>query len=197
MNHVPQRRRIRHANLIVTVLLAAGLVVAAPVAARVAVDPSTLNPPIADFVNPVCGWAGNQVICSTDRTFDVIDAETGIVCDGQDLLETSHRHVFGQRLYNAQLDLVEIRFVEDIEGELFIQDGGSVRWTGTDRGVQTLSVPGDRDTGVLTNSGAWLHFYPTGGGSIALSGRTTESFDTGESFAVGNLPDFDFCALVS
>lgn len=197
MIHLPRRRRIGHAALVVTTLLAAGLAVAAPVAARTAVDPSTLNPPIPETSNPVCGWSGKQVICSTDRTFDVVDSGTGIVCGEDEVLESSHRHVFGQRLYDAQLNLVEIRFVEDIEGVLFIPDGGSIRWTGTDRGVQKLSVPGDRGTGVLTNSGTNIHLFPTGGGSIALAGRTSESFDTGDFFAVGNNPDISLCALLS
>jgi hypothetical protein len=196
MLHLPRRRRIRHAALIVAMLLVAGLAVAAPVAARTIVDPSTLNPPIPPTSNPVCGWSGDQVICSSDRTFSVVDSETGIVCDGNEVLESSDRHVFGQRLYNANLDLVEIRFVEEIDGSLFVPGGASIHWTGTDRGVQQLSVPGDRSTGVLVNSGAGIHLYPAGGGSIALSGRTTESFDTGDFFSVGNDPDFSFCALL-
>jgi hypothetical protein len=188
---------VRRIGLVVTVASTVAMAVAVPVEARSWVDPATLNPPIPDFVNPHCGWSGGQVICSVDRTFTITDAPTGILCDGGELLESSDRHVFGQRFYNADLYLTELRFLEQIEGVLYIPGVGSVRWTGTDTGIQTLSVPGDRSTGIGINSGANLHFYPSGGGSIVLAGRTTENFDTGDFFATGSNPQFDLCALLA
>jgi hypothetical protein len=196
MQHLPRWRRIRHASLTFAALLVA-LALAAPVAARTMVDPSTLNPPIPTTSNPICGWSGKQVICSSDRTFSVVDAGTGIFCGGDEVLESSDRHVFGNRFFDANLELNEVRFLEQIDGYLFIPDGGSIHWTGTDYGVQKLSVPGDRSTGVITNSGANIHLYPADGGSIALSGRTTESFDTGDFFSVGNNPDVHLCDLLA
>jgi len=188
---------VRRIGLVVTVASTVAMAVAAPVQARSWVDPATLHPPIPDFVNPHCGWSGGQVICSVDRTFTVTGSPTGILCDGGEVLESSDRRVFGQRFYNADLYLTELRFLEQIEGVLYIPGVGSVRWTGTDTGIQTLSVPGDRSTGNLVNSGAGIHLYPSEGGSIVLAGRTTESFDTGAFFATGSNPQFDLCALLS
>ena len=189
--------RIPRSVLILTAVISAVMALVAPAAARESVDPSSLNPQLPGFLNPECGWAGEGVICAVDRTFTVTDAPTGIFCDGPEVLESSDRHVFGQRFYDADLDLVELRFTEQIEGVLFVPEGGSVRWTGTDHGVQTLTVPGDRGTGVLTNSGANIHLYPEDGRSIALAGRTTENLDTGDFFAVGNPASADFCDLLS
>ena len=70
-------------------------------------------------------------------------------------------------------------------------------WTGTDFGVRKLSIPGDRSTGTGTSGGAYIHLYPSDGGSIPLSGRTTENFDTGDFSLVGRELNFsfDFCDL--
>lgn len=197
MIRLPRQREFRHASVLVTILIA-GLAAAAPVAAaRPIIDPGTVNPPIPLTSNPRCAWTGQDAMCLTDRTFDVVEAATGIFCGGDEVLEDSHRHVFGRRLYDAQLDLVETRFLEEIDGSLYIPDRGSVRWTGTDYGVQTLSVPGDRSTGIGWNGGAYIHLYPADGGSITLAGRTIENFDTGSFFQVGSSPDFDLCALLA
>ena len=189
--------RIPRSVLILAAVISAVMGLAAPVAARESVDPGSLNPPLPGFLNPHCGWAGGGVICAVDRTLTVTDAPTGIFCAGAELLESSDRHVFGQRFYDVDLNLVELRFREQIEGMLFIPNGASVRWTGTDTGVQTLTVPGDRSTGVLTNSGANIHLYPADGRSIALAGRTTENLDTGDFFTVGNNASVDFCELLT
>ena len=193
----PLRRRIRHASLVVTTLFAASLAVAAPAAARSTIDPSTVNPPIPLTSNPRCGWTGQDAMCLTDRTFDVVGAATGIFCGDAEVLEDSHRHVTGQRRYNSDLDLIQTRFLEQIDGYLYVPDVGSIRWTGNDYGVQTLSVPGDRSTGIGWNGGAGIHLYPAAGGSITLAGRTIENFDTGSFFQVGSSPEFDLCALLA
>ena len=186
--------RLRRVGLVVIGVLTCATSLTMPVAAREAVDPSTLNPPLPDSTNPQCGWSGRQVICAYAFSFTVTDAPTGIFCEGGELLESSDRSVAGQRIYDAHLDLTERRFRERIEGVLYVAEtGASVRWTGTDTGIQVLSVPGDRSTGVLTSSGANIHLSLQDGGSISLAGRTTEDFDTGDFRSVGADTGFDFC----
>ena len=176
------------------VLLATAALVA-PVAARESVDPSTLNPPPAEFKNPVCAWSGQQVVCTMDYQRTVRDEPTGIQCEGGELIESSDRHNIERRVFDANLDVVQNRAFEWIEGTLFVRETGtSVRWTGTDGGVAIYSVPGDRSSGVTTNEGAGIHLYLNDGRSISLAGRTVENLDTGEFSIVGAASKgFDLC----
>jgi hypothetical protein len=186
-------RRRRVGLAIVGVLISASSL-AQPVAAQETVDPGTLNPPPPDFINPQCGWSGQQVICSFGYSFTVTDAQTGIFCSGGEVLESSNRSLAGQRLYDADLNLTVRRFRERIDGVLYVAETGeSVRWTGTDTGIEVLSVPGDRSTGVRTNSGANIHLYLNDGGSVSLAGRTIENLDTGDFHAVGANTSYDLC----
>lgn len=186
--------RLRRFGLALFSVLISATSLASPVAARDAVDPSTLNPPPPDYINAQCAWAGDQVICAYAYSIKVTYAPTGIICDGGEMIETSDRSVAGQRFYNADLNLTERRFREWIDGRLYVAEtGASVRWTGTDNGIQVLSVPGDRSTGVLTSSGAGIHLYLNDGRSISLAGRATENFDTGEYHAVGANTSYDLC----
>jgi hypothetical protein len=130
--------------------------------------------------------------------FTVTDAQTGIFCNGGELLESSDRSVAGQRVYDTDLNLTERRFRERIDGVLYVAEtGASVRWTGTDTGIQVMTVPGDRSTGVLTSSGAFIHLCLNDGRSISLAGRVTEDFDSGESRVVGANTAFDLCDALS
>jgi hypothetical protein len=187
--------RLSRLGIAVAGVLISASSLALPVAAREAVDPSTLNPPPPAYINAECGWSGGQVICSYAYTITVTDAHTGIFCDGGELLETdSARSVFGQRVYDADLNLVERKFRERIEGVLYVAEtGASVRWTGTDTGRQVLSVPGDRSTGVLTSSGAGIHLYLNDGRSVSLAGRAIEYLDTGDYHSVGANTSYDLC----
>lgn len=196
MHHTITRPRRLGLALVGVLISAASL--AMPVAAREAVDPSTLNPPPPDFINAQCGWSGQQVLCSFAYSFTVNATHTGIFCEGGEMLETSDRSVSGQRLYDANLDLIVRRFRERIDGVLYVAEtGASVRWTGTDTGIEVLSVPGDRSTGVRTNSGANIHLYLNDGRSISLAGRTIENLDTGDFHTVGANTSFDLCDALS
>src|SRR3954468_14463938 len=86
---------------IATLALTGVLAVPIPAVARDAVDPATLTPAPNPAANPVCGWSGGQVQCLSDLRFTVTDAETGIFCDGGQLLESSDRHTQTHRFYNA------------------------------------------------------------------------------------------------
>ncbi|HEX5827765.1 MAG TPA: hypothetical protein VFY23_09615 [Candidatus Limnocylindrales bacterium] len=181
-------------GLVVAGVLISASSLALPVAAQEAIDPGTLNPPPPDFINPECGWAGQQVICSFGYEFTVTDATTGIFCGGGEVLESSDRSVTGQRLYDDDLNMTGRRFRERIDGVLYVAEtGASVRWTGTDTGIEVLSVPGDRSTGVRTNSGAIIHLYLDDGGSVALAGRAIEDLDTGDLQVVGANTTYDLC----
>jgi hypothetical protein len=193
------RRRTRRAVATLTATLVAALVLATPVAARVSVDPGSLNPPPPEFINPQCGWSGRQVVCAFDYTFDAVDVPTGVVCDGNELLETTNRHVFGHRYYDSDLNIVGRDFAERIDGVLYDPvTRVSIHWTGHDQGFETYSVPGDRSTGTLTNTGAGIRVDLDSGRSYVLfAGRSVENFDTGEFDWMGSHPDFGFCEAIA
>lgn len=180
-------------------VLIAATSLATPVAAREAVDPSTLNPPPPPFANAVCGWSGAQVICSRDYRFEVRDAPTGVICDGHELFESSDRHVFGHSYYDANLNLTRRDLAERIEGILYDSvTGVSVRWTGYDQTFNRLSVPGDLGTGTGMNVGAVIHMYLDDGRSYVLfAGREWSNADTGDYLQVGSLSSFEFCAGIA
>jgi len=191
--------RLGRLGLAIAGVLISATSLALPVAAREAVDPGTLNPPPPGFINAECGWSGQQVICAFDYAFHVVDSPTGVVCDGHELLETTDRHVFGRRYYDADLNLVKRDFAERIDGVLYDpQTGVSVHWTGRDQGFETFSVPGDRSTGTRMNTGAIIHVYLDSGRSYMLfAGRTFENVDTGDFEMMGSHPNFDFCAAIA
>jgi hypothetical protein len=191
---------LRRLGLAVAGALVCASSLALPVAAREAVDPSTLNPPPPDFINAQCGWSGQGVTCSFDYRFSVIDAETGIVCDtGHELFETSERHVFGHRYYDSNLNLVKRFAAERIDG--IVYDGVTgvpVRWTGYDQGTELLSVPGDRSTGIRYNEGAIIHIYLDSGRSYMLfGGRSVENVDDGTYEEVGSHATLEFCGGIA
>ena len=190
--------RLRTLGLAVVGVLISATSLAMPVAAREPVDPSTLNPPPPDFINAQCGWSGRQVICSFAYSISSIDVPTGIFCDGGEMLETRNHSLAGQRLYDSSLNLTVRRFREQIDGVLYVAEtGASVHWTGTDTGIEVLSLPGDRSSGVRTNSGANIHLYLNDGRSISLAGRTTENLDSGDFHVVGANTSFDLCSALS
>ena len=195
---VQHAHALRTRSALVLAVVAGALALPGPVTAREAVDPASLTPPINPAANPTCGWAGSQVICSSDIRFTVTDAPTGIVCDGGELLESSERHTSTLRFFNADLLLTKRQFQERIDGILYVAETGElVRWTGTDTGIQRLSVPGDPGSGTLVNSGAIIHLQLENGRSISIAGRTIEDFDSGDVAQVGHSPQIDFCDLIA
>ena len=188
--------RLRRALVLAAV--AGALALPLPVAAREVVDPASLTPPINPAANPTCGWAGSQVICSSELRFTVTDAPTGIVCYGGELLESSERHTSTLRFYDADLLLVKHQFQERIDGILYVAETGElVRWTGTDTGIQRLAVPGDPGTGTLVNSGAIIHLHLADGRSISIAGRTIEDLETGDVVLRGHNPGVHICDLIA
>jgi hypothetical protein len=197
LHHAP--RAIRTRTIAVTLTLAALACIPLPVAARETVDPATLTPAPNPAANPICGWSGSQVICRSELRFTVTAAETGIFCDGGQLLESSERHTRTTRTYNSDLLLTKRVTQEWIEGVLYVAETGEqVRWTGTDSGIATLRVPGDTGTGTFVNVGAIIHLYPAAGPSISLAGRIVEDLDAGTVVAAGGVRrGVDFCDVIA
>lgn len=189
----------RRLGLVIGVAMTVAFGLASPVAARVWMDPGTLNPPPPAFVNPQCAWSGLKVVCAFDYTSAVVDAPTGVVCEGDELLETTDRHVFGHRYYDAELNLIERNFSERIDGVLYDPETGvAVHWTGYDQTFETFSVPGDRSTGTRMDTGALIHVHLDSGRSyVLIAGRSFENVDTGAFESMGSHPNFDFCAAIA
>ena len=197
MLHSFVRRVARLATILAGTALCAGSLVT-PVAAREAVDPALLNPPLPWYVDPVCGWSGQEVICASDDRFQVVDVPTGVICDGHELLETSARRVIARRYYDSDLNLVRRDITERIDGILYDPvTGVSVRWTGYNHGSSTFSVPGDPGTGTRIDVGAGIHVYLEDGRSYSLAaGRWFENVDT-EEFSFTGTDTVDFCAAIA
>ena len=184
----------RVAFAVVGVVLSSAALVPA-VAARESVDPGTLNPPPADFKNPVCASSGEQVVLQDGlRARRPGTNRRGSPATAERCSSRCDRHNTELRFFDANLDITENRAHEWIDGILFVPEtGASVRWTGTDSGTNVYSVPGDRSTGVATNQGAGIHLYLKDGRSISLAGRTIEDLDTGDFRQVGSSRGYDLC----
>jgi len=149
-------------GLVLTVALAA------PASARTRVDPSTLNSaPPASF-NAVCFRDGSHIRC--DLAFsdpDVVDASSGIVCDGTELLVSQSRSVVGKRFYDADGNLLQRHFRESLDGTFSNPDTGlGALWTQHDTVISNLAVPGDTATGTEAVSGLDSRVWLPGGGTI-------------------------------
>jgi hypothetical protein len=141
---------------------------ATPASARTPVDPSTLNPaPPAEF-NPVCFRDGSHITC--DIAFsdpDVVDAPSGIICDGTELLDSHSRSVVGKRTYDADGNLLQRHFRESLDGTFLNPDTGLVAlWTQHDTVINNLAVPGDTSTGTDALSGLESRVWLPDGGTI-------------------------------
>ena len=177
-------RRFSGLILAVTGGLVLTAALAAPASARTPVDPSTLNPaPPASF-NAVCFSDGSHITC--DLAFsdpDIVDAPSGIVCDGTELLVSQSRAVVGKRTYDADGNLLQRHFRESLDGTFRNPDTGRVAlWTQHDTVVDNLAVPGDLNTGTESVSGlltrVWL---PDGGTILSDTGRVVVDVATGET----------------
>ena len=131
-------------------------------------DPSTLNPAPEPRFNAVCFLDGSHITC--DLAFsdpDIVDAPSGLVCDGTELLISQSRAVVGKRTYDADGNLLQRHFRESLDGTFRNPDTGGVAfWTQDDTTVHNLAVPGDAATGTEHISGLTFRVWLPGGGTI-------------------------------
>ena len=188
-------RRFSRLILAVTGGLVLTVALAAPASARTPVDPSTLNPPPPPEFNPVCFVDGSHITC--DIAFsdpDVVDAPSGIVCDGTELLISFSRSVVGKRTYDADGNLLQRHFREYFDNGTFSNpDTGLVAlWTQHDTVIHNLAVPGDFATGTESLRGlesrVWL---PDGGTILTDAGRLVFDAVSGEAVKVSAHHPFD------
>jgi hypothetical protein len=161
----------RFGRLILAVMggLVLAVALAAPASARTPVDPSTLNPPPPAEFNPVCFVDGSNITC--DIAFSeppAVDAPSGIVCGGTELLISFSRSVVGKRFYDADGNLLQRHFREYFDNGSFLNpDTGLVAlWTQHDTVIANLAVPGDFATGTEKLSGLETRVWLPGGGTI-------------------------------
>ena len=154
--------------------LLVGLSLAAPGAAKTAVDPNTLNPPPPAIFNASCFLTGSHISCSLAFSDpDIVDEPSGIVCDGTELLVTQHRSVVGKRLYDAQGNLLQRHFREYFDGTFTNPDTGKVAlWTQHDTVLHNLGVPGVTASGTTRISGLGTRVWMPGGGTILTDAGT-------------------------
>jgi hypothetical protein len=175
-------RRFSRLIIAVTGGLVLTAALAAPASARTPVDPSTLNPPPPPEFNPVCFVDGSHITC--DIAFsdpDVVDAPSGIVCGGTELLDSHSRSVVGKRFYDADGNLLQRHFRESLDGTFLNPDTGRVAlWTQHDTVISNLAVPGDFATGTESQRGESRVWLPDGGTILTDAGLLIFDAATGE-----------------
>ena len=157
----------------VLVVLAASLVLAAPVAAREPVDPNTLNPPPPPEFNPTCERLGGAIVC--DLAFSdppLFDEPSAIICDGTELLFSQTRSVVGKRIYDADGNLLKRHFREDLAGTYSNPSTGQViGWATHATNIHVLSIPGDLASGISSGAGSGRWFELGGATVLVDAGR--------------------------
>ena len=164
------------------------LAVAGPASARTPVDPGTLNPAPPDFFNAECYAGAGGTVCTLYFSDDpIVDEPSGIVCGGTELLYSQDRSVVGKRYYDADGNLVQRHFREDMSGNLTNPDtGASLPWEQHDTILHNTSVPGVVDSGTIKTSGLIFRAWLPGGGSILLdAGTIVEDSATGDLIREG------------
>ena len=157
----------------VFVVLAATLLLAAPVAARDPVDPNTLNPPPPPEFNPTCQRLGGGIVC--DLAFSdppLFDEPSAIICDGTEILFSQTRSVVGKRIYDADGNLLKRHFREDLAGTYSNPSTGQViGWATHATNIHVLSIPGDLGSGISSGAGSGRWFELGGATVLVDAGR--------------------------
>jgi len=155
-------------GVVLAVIAASALAI--PVAARELVDPGTLNPPPPAEFNPVCYRLGNGTQCTLAFSDpSVVDAPTGIVCDGVELTDSFTRSVVGTRAYDSDGNLLRRHFEESFSGSFTNPETGLVAtYIGHDKILNDLAVPGDQSTGTTLVSGPSLRITGPEGQTVVM-----------------------------
>jgi hypothetical protein len=184
----------RTVALVALPVLAATLVVAAPVAARTPVDPNTLNPAPPDFFNAECWEGATGTVCTLFFSDDpIVDEPSGIVCGGTELLFSQTRSVTGKRYYDADGNLVQRHFIEQLAGVLTNPDNGkSVPWVQHDTVIHNLVTPGDVDSGPIRFTGLMTRVWLGDGGTVLIAaGTQVQDLASGAVIKEGGPHPFD------
>ena len=188
------RRNLHRAAAAAALGLLGVIIWATPVAAREPVDPGSLNPaPPASF-GATCERLGNQIVCKlafSDPPF--ADEPSGIVCGSTELLVSQTRDVVGKRFYDANGDLLQRHFREDLRGTLTNPaTGKSVDWVARNTLIHNLATPGDIASGTTKVTGQQARVFVAGGGTILLdAGRIVVDEATGEILGSSGPHHFD------
>jgi len=157
----------------VLVVLAATLVLGAPVAARELVDPNTLNPPPPPEFDPICQRLGGGIVC--DLAFSdppLFDEPSAIICDGTEILFSQTRSVVGKRIYDADGNLLKRHFREELAGTYSNPSTGQViGWETHATNIHILSIPGDLASGISSGAGSGRWFELGGATVLVDAGR--------------------------
>ena len=160
-------RRTALAPLLAVTLAA---LVVAPTLARQPVDPATLNPAPPDFFNATCREQGAGIVC--DLAFsdpEIVDEPSGIVCDGVELLFSQTRDVVGKRFYDADGNLLQRHFREDMAGTLEHPTSGAiVEYVQASTVIHDLAEPGDLASGTTRVAGTGFRASIPGGATILV-----------------------------
>lgn len=160
------------------------------------VDPSALKPPVPAFSNAGCSRVGNHVSCAFafDDPEVVVDAPSGIICGGTELLLSQTRSVVGERRYDADANLLQRHFRESLNGTFTNPETGlAASWTQHDTVIHNLSVPGDDTSGTEHVSGLFTRAWLPGGGTIINDAGTMITDTDGNPLSLsGQHPFLDF-----
>ena len=188
------RRNLHRAAAAAALGLLGVIIWATPVAAREPVDPGSLNPPPPASFGATCERLGHQIVCElafSDPPF--ADEPSGIVCGSTELLVSQTRDVVGKRFYDANGDLLQRHFREDLRGTLTNPaTGKSVDWVARNTLIHNLATPGDIASGTTKVTGQQARVFVASGGTILLdAGRIVVDEATGEILGSSGPHHFD------
>ena len=178
----------------VIVVVAATLVLVAPVAAREPVDPNTRNPPPDPAFNPVCERLGAGIVC--DIAFSdppLIDEPSDLFCAGDQILISQDRAVVGKRFYDADGNLLRRHFHEDYVGSFTNPSSGrTVDWVSHSTISHVLAVPGDIASGHASSAGLSISIWGSDGAAVLIdAGHVVVDEATGDILSSAGPHHFD------
>jgi hypothetical protein len=146
------------------------------------VDPSTLNPPPAPHLNPVCSKVGSGTICDIHFTDDPFAGGSGVICGSGpsafEVLQFETRSGQGKRYYDQDGNLTRRHFREILTGTYSNPvSHAAVSFSGGDTQRHDLATPGDVNSGAVFVTGSFRIYLPHGGTVLLEAGRTVEAAD--------------------
>jgi hypothetical protein len=147
------------------------------------IDPATLQPALnPDFAPWSCWEAGTGIVCQGQYDDAWTDDPIGLECNGQSVHSTGTRHEQMTRWHTsaglATRTNVHLRIIETLSLD---SDGSTARSDGNWNRLYSYPVPGDRDSRILTEVGAYWLLRAPGKGTTFVDAGVVD-YAPGEEF---------------
>ena len=185
MTHPPRLRTRAMATTALAIAVALGVGAGPASAGDRSVDPGTLTPAPADFLNATCARTGRQVQCDLAFVDPVspVEEPTGILCGTGaaqfEVLDTWRRWVVGKRVYSGDGLLLRRHFNDRWDGTFTNSvTGATVAYEQRNTYLHDLAVPGDPGTGTERQT-THLRLETSHGSVVLEAGRVVFVHDLG------------------